>query len=142
VIWAARIAGVALIVGFAVIASWSLAPLPKVEAIAPIAATPPPQSPLPRSNPESGPSLLDRSPFARDHSAFTRNAGPPKTPIEVRLAGIFKVGAKRRAQVIIDGQSLTVVEGDQTAAGTVMAVEGAAVLFAGDPPRRIEMFKQ
>jgi hypothetical protein len=86
--------------------------------------------------------LLDRSPFARDHSAFTRNAGPPKTPIEVRLAGIFKVGAKRRAQVIIDGQSLTVVEGDQTAAGTVMAVEGAAVLFAGDPPRRIEMFKQ
>lgn len=97
---------------------------------------------LPATNAASGRSLIERSPFAQDRSEFSRNAAQPAPEIEVRLAGIFKVGGEMRASLVVGGQNLMVREGDHTPAGTVATIEASAVVIDGPHPRRIEMFKQ
>lgn len=100
-------------------------------------------APLPPVNTEAGPSLLDRSPFAPDRSAFDReNAStPPPPPIEVKLTGIFKVGKELRASLLVGGQSIVVRRGDETAAGRVARIEADAVHLEGPTQQRLEMFK-
>lgn len=101
-------------------------------------------APFPATAPEAGPSLLERSPFAPDRSAFDRSASmaPPPPPVEVRLTGISRMGGSLRANLLIGGQSITVKKGDDTPVGKVLKVEAAAVVFEGPPGRRIEMFRQ
>ena len=99
---------------------------------------------LPTTAPEAGRSLLDRSPFAQDRSAFNREASivPPPPPVEVRLTGVSRMGGSLRANLMIEGQSLAVKQGDDTPAGKILKVEAGAVVLEGPPERRIEMFRQ
>jgi hypothetical protein len=99
---------------------------------------------LPPTAPEAGRSLLDRSPFAQDRSAFDREAAttPPPPPVEVKLTGISKMGGSLRASLMIGGQSMMVKKGDDTPAGKVLKVETDAVTLEGPPERRLEMFRQ
>lgn len=103
---------------------------------------PPAISRLPATDRLAGSSLIERSPFAQDRSAFARNAGPPPAEIQVKLTGVFKVGKEMRASLLIGGQSIAVKKGDQTPVGIVAEIENSAVTLAGPTPRRIEMFKQ
>jgi hypothetical protein len=117
---------------------------PRLDPVPPaaIAAKAPSTTPLPKANPAEGASLLERSPFASNRSAFSRNAPQaPIVPVEVKLAGIFKVGKEMRASINVGGQNLVVKKGDDTPAGKVTAVEASAVVLDGAPPRRIELFK-
>jgi hypothetical protein len=104
----------------------------------------PSSSPLPVSDATVAAQILGRSPFSPSRAAFSRNAAPeaPPAPIEVKLAGIYKIGKQMRANLVIGGQSVTVKQGDDTPIGKVTNVEAAAVVIEGNPPRRIEMFKQ
>ncbi len=141
-----RALGGLAVVGFAAAAVVGLRLSPDVPTEAPLASLPAPSTTaLPQVGAGAGPSLLGRSPFARDRSPFARNAGPaaPEVPIEVRLAGIFKVGNETRANLIVGGQSVVVKKGDETPIGVVTDIEASAVIFGGaTPPRRVEMFKQ
>lgn len=99
---------------------------------------------LPPTAPEAGRSLLERSPFVQDRSAFDREASivQPPPPVEVRLTGVSRMGGSLRASLMIGGQSLAVKQGDDTPAGKVLKVEAGAVVLEGPPERRIEMFRQ
>jgi hypothetical protein len=101
-------------------------------------------SALPPSDPSKATSLMDRSPFTPSRSAFSRNAPSeaPPAPIEVKLSGVYKIGKEMRANLVIAGQSLVVKKGDDTPIGKVSKIESNAVTIEGDPPRRVEMFKQ
>lgn len=101
-------------------------------------------APFPATAPDAGPSLLGRSPFASDRSAFDRSASmaPHPPPVEVRLTGISRMGGSLRASLLIGGQSLSVKKGDDTPVGKVLKVEPSAVVLEGPPERRIEMFRQ
>jgi hypothetical protein len=98
-------------------------------------------SSLPIADKAAGPSLIERSPFAQNRSAFARNAGPPAPEIEVKLAGLFKMGKEMRASLVIGGQSVVVRKGDETPVGKVASIEASAIVLEGPSPRRIELFK-
>lgn len=99
-------------------------------------------APLPAVNPKAGPSIIERSPFARERTPFDREAllSVPTAPVEIRLTGIFKLGGEMSASLVVGGKPLTVRKGSETPAGIVGRVESAAVEF--EDGRRIEMFKQ
>ncbi len=141
-----RITGIVLI---ALAASAATAPMLEPPEVTLSDANPPAIlraqfAPLPPTEPKAGPSILERSPFASDRSAFDRSASmaPPPPPIEVRLTGISRMGGSLRASLLIGGQSVQVKQGDDTSAGKVLKVEAAAVVLEGPPERRIEMFRQ
>lgn len=141
-----RLLGLGLI-GLAVFVIFApaLEPMAATEATA---VSPPPTranfAALPPTAPEAGRSLLERSPFAQDRSAFDPEASmaPPPPPVEVRLTGIFRMGGELRASLMIGGQSFLVKEGEDTPAGKVGKIEANAVVLQGPPERRAEMFRQ
>ena len=83
------------------------------------------------------------SPFAKDRSAFDRAtaSAPPPPPVEVKLTGIFRVGKELRASLMINGQSIVVRTGDETAVGKVTKIEPGAVMLSGATEQRLEMFR-
>lgn len=135
--------GLIALVGLLGLTAAALAPAPRASPstakLEPLAA--PAAPPLPALDATLGSSLLARSPFAHDRSAFTRNI-MPQTALEIRLAGISKVGGKRHAQLVIGNQTVSVAEGDATPSGPVKSIEADAVVLAGPPERRLELFKQ
>jgi len=100
-------------------------------------------APLPSVNAQAQTLILEASPFARDRSAFDRAtaSAPPPPPVEVKLTGIFRVGKELRASLTINGQSIVVRKGDETAAGKVVKIEEDAVVISGANEMRAEMFK-
>lgn len=98
-------------------------------------------APLALTAPDTAKAILERSPFAPDRAAFNRNAGPSAPPMDVKLTGISTRGKQQRASLMINGQRLVVGQGDTTPAGVVEVIEDSAVVLAGPPERRVEMFK-
>jgi hypothetical protein len=100
-------------------------------------------APLPAANVQAPSLILDMSPFAKDRSAFDRATAsePPPPPVEVKLTGIFRVGKELRASLMINGQSIVVRKGDETAAGKVVKIEPSAVVVSGATEQRLEMFR-
>lgn len=100
-------------------------------------------APLPAANVQAPSLILDMSPFAKDRNAFDRAtaSAPPPPPVEVKLTGIFRVGKELRASLMINGQSLVVRKGDETAAGKVLKIEASAVVLSGPIDQRLEMFQ-
>jgi hypothetical protein len=100
-------------------------------------------APLPAVNVQASNLILDMSPFAKDRSAFDRTtaSAPPPPPVEVKLTGIFRVGKELRASLMINGQSIVVRKGDETAAGKVLKIEAGAVVLSGAIEQRLEMFR-
>ena len=100
-------------------------------------------APLPAVNVQAPSQILDMSPFAKDRSAFDRAtaSAPPPPPVEVKLTGIFRVGKELRASLMINGQSIVVRKGDDTAAGKVLKIEAGGVVLSGAIEQRLEMFR-
>ena len=100
-------------------------------------------APLPAVNLQALGLILDMSPFAKDRSAFDRAtaSAPPPPPVEVKLTGIFRVGKELRASLMINGQSIVVRKGDETAVGKVLKIEAGAVVLSGAIEQRLEMFR-
>jgi hypothetical protein len=100
-------------------------------------------APLPAMNLQALSLILDMSPFAKDRSAFDRAtaSAPPPPPVELKLTGIFRVGKELRASLMINGQSIVVRKGDETAAGKVLKIEAGAVVLSGAIEQRLEMFR-
>lgn len=100
-------------------------------------------APLPSVNAQAQTTILEASPFVRDRSAFDRATAstPPPPPIEVKLTGVFRVGKELRAALMINGQSVVVSKGDETAAGKVVKIEERSVVISGAAERRLEMFR-
>jgi hypothetical protein len=142
---ALRIVGLALIVGCLALAGLGLvfvAP-DNVSPGAPAASVKSARfAPLPSIDAQAGPSILERSPFATDRSAFNRDTAmtPPPPPVEVKLTGIFKIGKTFHASLLVGGQSIMVKKGDEIAVGKIAKVEAAAVEIEGANPQRLEMF--
>jgi hypothetical protein len=145
--FALRIAGLALIIGCLALAGLGLV------SVAPDSASPetPAASaksarfaPLPSIDAQAGPSILERSPFATDRSAFNRDTAmaPPPAPVEVKLTGIFKIGKQLHASLLVGGQPVMVKKGDEIAVGKIAKVEAAAVEIEGPNPQRLEMFRK
>lgn len=99
-------------------------------------------APLPAVNIQALSLILEMSPFAKDRSAFDRAiaSAPPPPPVEVKLTGIFRVGKELQASLMINGQSIVVRNGDETAAGKVVKIERGAVVISGATEQRLEMF--
>lgn len=99
-------------------------------------------APLPAVNTGSGASLIERSPFVRDRSAFDRDALAARetAPIDIRLTGIVRLGGQMSASLQIDGQPLVVRTGSETPVGKIANVETSAVVF--EDGRRIEIGQQ
>lgn len=141
-----RVLGIAVAAGLAGVgAAAMVGPTPEAERIeertsrgATAAFTP-----LPAVNTQAPSLILDMSPFAKDRSAFDRTtaSAPPPPPVEVKLTGIFRVGEELRASVMINGQSIVVRKGDETAAGKVLKIEASAVVLSGAVEQRLEMFR-
>jgi hypothetical protein len=55
--------------------------------------------------------------------------------------GIFQVGKELRASLLVNGQSLGVRKGDETAAGKGVKIEPGAVVLSGATQQRLEMFR-
>jgi len=127
------------------LAAVGLAPMPPTPTVRPTATpamTPEAAAPaLPNVDPSVGLSLLSRSPFAHDRSPFTRNV-LAQPALEVRLAGISTVSGKKHATIVVGTQTLVVAKGDATPVGNVETIETDAVVIAGPPERRLELFKQ
>ena len=144
--WLIRMSGMAAALGLAALA---LAPLvisplePGTSAGHPPTVRSPAFAPLPPVNDKAGVHLLETSPFAPDRSAFDRTtaAAPPAPPVEVKLTGIFRVGKELRASLNVDGHSVVVRTGDDTAAGKVERISLDGVTLSGPPPRMLEIFK-
>ena len=144
---ALRIIGLALIIcclGLAGLGLVSVAPdnaLPETPAASVRSAR---FAPLPSIDAQAGPSMLERSPFATDRSAFNRDTAmtPPPPPVEVKLTGIFKIGKQLYASLLIGGQPVMVKKGDEIAVGKIAKVEAAAVEIDGANPQRLEMFRR
>jgi hypothetical protein len=98
--------------------------------------------PLPLLDKGESKTILARSPFAHDRAPFIRNAPPPPPPLELRLAGISRLGDTMRATLVVGTQSLSVAVGDTTPVGPITSVTADAVEIGGATPRRIELFKQ
>jgi hypothetical protein len=131
--------GLVLAISLAAAASAAILVPAQTPAVAPLEAVAPSKTtPLPATNSAAWPSLVDRSPFVVDRSAFSRNAGPPAHELKVRLAGIFKVGVHLRANLVVGNDTLVVVAGDDTPAGVVESIEPTAVVVAG---QKLELFK-
>jgi len=98
-------------------------------------------APLPSVNAAAQTAILEASPFVRDRSTFDRAtaSAPPPPPIEVKLTGVFRVGKELRASLLINGQSIVVRKGDETAAGKVVKIEEDAVVLSGAIETRLEM---
>lgn len=141
-----RILGIAVAAGLAGVAATAVVvPTPEAERIeerrsrGATAAF----APLPAANVQAPSLILDMSPFAMDRSAFDRATAsePPPPPVEVKLTGIFRVGKELRASLMINGQSIVVRKGDETAAGKVVKIEPSAVVVSGATEQRLEMFR-
>ncbi|MCF8508475.1 MAG: hypothetical protein K9G83_07035 [Hyphomonadaceae bacterium] len=100
-------------------------------------------APLPAVNVQAPSLILGMSPFAKDRSAFDRAtaSAPPPAPVEVKLTGIFRVGKELRASLMVNGQSIVVRKGDETAGGKVLKIEAGAVVLSGAIEQRLEMFR-
>jgi len=100
-------------------------------------------APLPSVNAAAQTTILEASPFARDRSAFDRAtaSAPPPPPMEVKLTGVFRVGKDLRASLMINGQSIIVRKGDDTAAGKVVKIDEGAVVITGLVEQMLEMFR-
>jgi len=114
--FALRIAGLALIIGCLALAGLGLvsASPDKVSPEAPAASVKSARfAPLPSVDAQAGPSILERSPFATDRSAFNRDTAmtPPPPPVEVKLTGIFRIGKQFHASLLVGGQPVMVREG-------------------------------
>jgi len=142
-----RIFGLALITGCLALTGLGLV------SVAPDNASPPTAvastksarfAPLPSVDAQAGPSILERSPFATDRSAFNRETAmmPPPPPVEVKLTGIFKIGKQFHASLLVGGQPIMVKKGDEIAVGKIAKVEAAAVEIEGPNPQRLEMFRK
>lgn len=125
-------------------ATWmGVRPAAGIETPAPAALAASPRAvPLAPVGGDAARKILDRSPFSATRAAFSRLSGPPPPPLDIRLTGISKLGRSLRASLQINGQKLTVAEGDATPAGPVLSVEAEAITFAGPPERRVELFKK
>lgn len=101
-------------------------------------------APLPSIDAQAGPSIMERSPFATDRSAFNRENAmtPPAAPVEVKLTGIFKIGKQFHASLLVGGQAVMVKKGDEIAVGKIAKVEASAVEIEGVNPQRLEMFRR
>lgn len=140
----ARSAGVAVLAGLTGLAAMALI-VPIETPAAPVTASgsvPFSHVGLPSTDRTAGPSLLERSPFSRDRGVFSRDAGPRAREIEVRLAGVFRIGKEIKASLIIDGQSIVVGKGDVTPAGAIADIEPSAIVLDGPSPRRIDLFQK
>jgi hypothetical protein len=100
-------------------------------------------APLPAVNAAAPSLILEMSPFALDRSAFDRAtaSAPPTPPVEVKLTGVFQVGKELQASLVINGHSIVVRRGVETAAGTVVKIEPGAVTISGASEQRLEIFK-
>jgi hypothetical protein len=142
-----RIVGLALIIGCLALAGLGLGPVPPDNSLpeTPAASAKSARfTPLPSVDAQAGPSILERSPFATDRSAFNRDTAmtPPPPPIEVKLTGIFKIGKQLHASLLVGGQAVMVKKGDEIAVGKIAKVEAAAVEIEGPNPQRLEMFRR
>jgi len=142
-----RIVGLALIsacLALAVLGPMSVAPDNTLPEVPPASAKSVRFAPLPSVDAQAGPSMLERSPFATDRSAFNRDTAmtPPPPPVEVKLTGIFKIGKQLHASLLVGGQPVMVKKGDEIAVGKIAKVEAAAVEIEGPNPQRLEMFRE
>ena len=143
-----RSSGLILVAGLAAAAFLGAFPADVIEAsVAPSASEDAARAdfaPLPMTNSLARRDLLDRSPFVQGRTAFDRQTAlaPPAPLMDVRLTGIVKVGKELRANLRINGQSISVKRGDQTPAGLIAKIEPSAVEIEGAIPQRLEMFKQ
>lgn len=142
-----RIVGLALIIGCLALAGLGLvsASPDKVSPEAPAGSVKSARfAPLPSVDAQAGPSILERSPFATDRSAFNRDTAmtPPPPPVEVKLTGIFKIGKQFQASLLVGGQAVMVKKGDEISVGKIAKVEAAAVEIEGTNPQRLEMFRK
>lgn len=88
-------------------------------------------------------SLLSRSPFAPDRSAFTRleaSVGPER-PAEVRLVAIFTRDGARHAALVFDGEERVVAVGEETPIGAVVRIDPESVAFGPEPLREVGLFE-
>jgi len=141
-----RVMGIAVAAGLAGVAAAAVfVPTPEAERIEGrrISGATAAFAPLPAVNTQAQSLILDMSPFAKDRSAFDRAtaSAPPPPPVEVKLTGVFRVGKELRASLMINGQSIVVRRGDETAAGKVLKIEAGAVVLSGAIEQRLEMFR-
>lgn len=141
-----RVMGIAFAAGLAGVAAAAVfVPTPEAESIEARRSRDATAAfaPLPAVNIQAPSLILDMSPFARDRSTFDRAtaSAPPPPPVQVKLTGIFRVSTELRASLMINGQSIVVRRGDETAAGKVLKIEAGAVVLSGAIEQRLEMFR-
>lgn len=144
-IWIFRAIGVAALITLAAMTAFAITGISQSEvgARVEVAAAPQRFSPLPPVNVAARRSLLERSPFVPERTAFDRQSAiAPPPPVEAKLTGVFKIGKQLRASLMIGGQAITVKKGDDTQIGKVSSIEASAVVIEGATTRRLEMFKQ
>lgn len=129
----ARLGGLGLLAALVAASIASLTPvqkpgIPETRSEAPLVGP----SPLPKAEPGAASLILDRSPFTPERRPFGRDQAPPPAPVDVRLTGIFTLGGKRQASLMVGGQPSSVREGDQTAAGRITKIEPTAVELEGE----------
>ena len=142
-----RIVGLALVIGCLALAGLGLVSVApdNVSPETPAASAKSARfAPLPSVDVQAGPSILERSPFATDRSAFNRDTAmtPPPPPVEVKLTGIFRIGKQLHASLLVGGQAVIVKKGDEIVVGKIAKVEATAVEIEGPNPQRLEMFDE
>jgi type IV pilus biogenesis protein PilP len=98
---------------------------------------------IPSPSPDAAPTLLSRSPFAADRSAYARatpEVAPPPPAAEIRLVAIFMRDGAPHATLLVDGEEVTVAVGDVTPVGVVARIANDAVELEGGATTRIGMF--
>ena len=141
-----RMIGIAGVAGLAGAAAWAvLAPAREVEGSKElgegVAAAM--FAPLPAVDAQAPNLITEMSPFANDRSPFDRASAsaPLPPPVEMKLTGIFRVGKELRASLVVNGQSIVVRKGDETAAGKVTKIELDSIVISGASELKFEMFK-
>lgn len=101
---------------------------------------PPELQSIPAIDRSVGSALLQRSPFAPDRSAFSRE--PIAAPVEydVRLIGASRLGSEMAATLMINGSQVAVREGDETPIGPVEEIGRKSVKIGGLRGRTLDMF--
>ncbi len=127
-----RLLALAAILGLGLVTAPALAPMEAAPGLVESGFAPSASFlPLPQTSTEARGAIEARSPFAPDRSAYVRPAGvvmDERAP-EVRLSAIASVGGVFRATLVIDGEELTVGEGDATVVGRVATIDGASIRF-------------